>query len=218
VTDHKIFRELSSFWEADFLRDMDQLNVRRPDALTRVSEYVPKIVDYTQKIIANGFGCAARPRLAASSLTRPARRRRYESGGSVYFDVKAFDGVEKHHYAKLDPRAAFNVQLVEEGEGAISVGLSEKKEPWDFALWKASRPGEPVWPSPWSNVRCAAPRAARPSDRVARAAPAGTLSAPSWPGPVAISGRGTREGGGKGGARAGADGRAGPQRPLWRQP
>lgn len=42
---------------------------------------------------------------------------------------------------------------MEEGEGAISIGLSEKKASWDFALWKASRPGEPVWPSPWSNGR-----------------------------------------------------------------
>ena len=103
----------------------------------------------------------------------------YESGGSVYFDARLFDEHKDHHYAKLEPRSAFNVQLVEEGEGsssrqrgappmrrsqstmdrgrattgAISLGLSEKRAPWDFALWKASRPGEPAWDSPWGKGR-----------------------------------------------------------------
>lgn len=55
VTDHKLFRDLSSFWEADFMGDMETLNVHKPDALTRVSEYVPQIVDYIKVIIDNGY-------------------------------------------------------------------------------------------------------------------------------------------------------------------
>ena len=134
VTDHSIFRKLSAYWEEDFLKDMDDLNVRRPDILTRVSEYIPEIVTYTEQIIKNGFGCAAffslacrRPSVRRPSLTdvaiaiarfqAPPRRDRYESSGSVYFDARKFDDHPDHHYAKLEPRSAFNVQLVEEGEG-----------------------------------------------------------------------------------------------------
>jgi len=55
ITDHKIFSALSSFWEASFSSDMDKLGVLRPDVITRVSEFVPACVAYTQKIIDNGY-------------------------------------------------------------------------------------------------------------------------------------------------------------------
>jgi cysteinyl-tRNA synthetase len=46
-----------------------------------------------------------------------------------------------------------DVALFEEGEGALSIGRQDKKSPRDFALWKASKPGEPKWSSPWGEVR-----------------------------------------------------------------
>ncbi|KAJ3078979.1 hypothetical protein HK102_004106, partial [Quaeritorhiza haematococci] len=55
VTDPKLFREFAAYWEDEYFKDMDALNIRRPDILTRVSEYVPEIIAYVQKIIDNGF-------------------------------------------------------------------------------------------------------------------------------------------------------------------
>ena len=68
-----------------------------PDVLTRVSEYVPEVVVYVQKIIDNGYA--------------------YESNGSVYFDVPKFSSSPEHHYAKLVPEAVGDLQALAEGEG-----------------------------------------------------------------------------------------------------
>ncbi len=133
VTDQRIFRELAAFWERDFLEDMQVLNVLPADYMTRVSEYVPEIISYVEKIIENGFA--------------------YASEGSVYFDVAAFERDSTHSYAKLCPWSAGNAKFFEEGEGALGVKLAGKRDPRDFALWKCSKPGEPFWPSPWSNGR-----------------------------------------------------------------
>ncbi|KAI9183894.1 cysteinyl-tRNA synthetase [Blastocladiella emersonii ATCC 22665] len=134
VTDHHIFRELAAFWEADFLQDMDALGVRPADVLTRVSEYVPEIVSYVERIIANGYA--------------------YEADGSVYFDTRAFHAKPHHHYAKLEPWSANSEALMAEGEGDLSTNLTrQKRSPADFALWKASKPGEPAWDSPWGAGR-----------------------------------------------------------------
>jgi cysteinyl-tRNA synthetase len=132
VTDPKIYRDFAAFWENDFFKDMDKINVRRPDVLTRVSEYVPEIVSYVEKIIANGYG--------------------YEIDGSVYFDTAKFHNTEGHDYAKLEPWSAGNLKLVQEGEGDLSSSTTTKKSPSDFALWKGSKPGEPFWDSPWGKV------------------------------------------------------------------
>lgn len=133
VTDQKIFRDLAAYWEADFMEDMESLNVLPADYLTRVSEYVPEIVAYVEKIIANGFA--------------------YESEGSVYFDVAAFERDPDHQYAKLCPWSAGNSKFFEEGEGSLGVKLTGKRDGRDFALWKCSKPGEPFWSSPWGPGR-----------------------------------------------------------------
>ncbi|CAI2177222.1 4473_t:CDS:10 [Funneliformis geosporum] len=133
VTDQKVFRDLAAYWEQDFMKDMELLNVRPCDILTRVSEYVPEIVTYVQKIIENGYG--------------------YVVDGSVYFDTKEFDAKKGHHYAKLQPWSAGNEGLIEEGEGSLGSKLLGKKNKCDFALWKKSKPGEPSWKSPWGPGR-----------------------------------------------------------------
>jgi cysteinyl-tRNA synthetase len=66
----------------------------------------------------------------------------YESAGSVYFRVKTFP-----NYGKLSH------QDVEEIKSSGGVEEAEKEDPLDFALWKAARPGEPSWPSPWGGGR-----------------------------------------------------------------
>lgn len=132
MSDHTIFRSLAAYWEDRFFQDMRRLRVRDPDTLTRVTEYVPEIVSFVEGIVKNGYG--------------------YEVEGSVYFDTLAFDRADNHSYAKLEPWSKGNSELLEEGEGALSVATG-RRSPADFALWKASKPGEPSWPSPWGPGR-----------------------------------------------------------------
>ncbi|KAM6502102.1 tRNA synthetases class I (C) catalytic domain containing protein [Amanita muscaria] len=132
VTDPNISRELAAYWESKFFHDMDRLRVRRPDVVTRVTEYVPEIVAFVEGIIKNGYA--------------------YDAEGSVYFDTLAFDGAEGHHYAKLEPWSKGNRELLDEGEGALGTRIGRRAAS-DFALWKASKPGEPSWPSPWGSGR-----------------------------------------------------------------
>ncbi|KAF7985093.1 hypothetical protein HWV62_8979 [Athelia sp. TMB] len=132
VTDPLVFRSLAAYWEDQFFKDMARLRVRGPDTLTRVTEYVPEIVTFVEKIISNGYG--------------------YEHEGSVYFDTGAFDNADGHHYAKLEPWSKGNRELLEEGEGSLAA-KSGRRSASDFALWKASKEGEPSWPSPWGPGR-----------------------------------------------------------------
>ncbi|KAJ2701179.1 cysteinyl-tRNA synthetase [Coemansia sp. IMI 209128] len=129
VKDHRIFRDLAAHWEKDFFEDMDSMQVRRPNIITRVSEFVPEIIAFVQRIIDNGYA--------------------YECEGSVFFDVDAFDGKNGHFYAKLKPTAKGNQALLAEGEGVLSQTKFNRRNKYDFALWKKSKAGEPEWPSPW---------------------------------------------------------------------
>lgn len=136
VTDNSIFRSLPRYWEEEFYKDMQALNVLPADVVTRVSEYIPEIIEYIEKIIKNGMA--------------------YESHGSIYFDTVTFDQCPNHHYAKLVPEAFGDTTALNEGEGDLSISedrVKHKKSPNDFALWKASKPGEPSWDSPWGKGR-----------------------------------------------------------------
>ncbi|CAH0397272.1 unnamed protein product [Chilo suppressalis] len=133
VTDNAIFTSLPRYWENEFHKDMKALNVLPPDVLTRVSEYVPQIIKFIEKIIDNGLA--------------------YESNGSVYFNVCEFDNRENHHYARLVPEAYGDTKSLQEGEGDLTDDTAEKRSPNDFALWKRSKAGEPSWDSPWGAGR-----------------------------------------------------------------
>ncbi|GMH38778.1 hypothetical protein BSKO_06662 [Bryopsis sp. KO-2023] len=130
VTDQSIFREHAAKYEAEFMEDLATLGCREPDAFTRVSEYMDEIVEYVKGIVDGGFA--------------------YESNGSVYFDNQEFRR-SGHTYGKLNPWAVGSATLAAEGEANFET--SEKRHPSDFALWKASKPGEPFWDSPWGEGR-----------------------------------------------------------------
>lgn len=128
------FSDISRKYETDFLNDMKNLHCELPDVITRVSEFVPEIVRYIEKIISNGYA--------------------YESNGSVYFDVAKFNDGDKHKYAKLEPTSATDPIKLKEGEGVLTdIETSDKKNKFDFALWKKSKENEPEWNSPWGMGR-----------------------------------------------------------------
>eukprot|EP01059_Diplonema_ambulator_P032735 TRINITY_DN6561_c0_g1_i1.p1 TRINITY_DN6561_c0_g1~~TRINITY_DN6561_c0_g1_i1.p1 ORF type:complete len:675 (+),score=123.82 TRINITY_DN6561_c0_g1_i1:242-2026(+) len=121
--------------ESQFFRDMARLGIKPPTVITRVTEYIPNIISFVEKIIENGFA--------------------YESTGNVYFDIPAF--MEKHTYAKLMPCSADDEgALTGNCEGILQcneVAKKEKRHPKDFILWKKSKEGEPKWLSPWGYGR-----------------------------------------------------------------
>ena len=131
----KNFADISRKMETEFFKDCEALNIRLPAVITRVTEYVPEIVTFIQKIIDNGYA--------------------YESNGSVYFNVVKYGNAENHSYAKLEPTNVGNMELLAEGEGALTAegAKTDKKSERDFALWKKSKEGEPFWDSPWGTGR-----------------------------------------------------------------
>ena len=104
--------------------DMDALGNLRPDAAPRVSEHVPGIVAMIETLVARGFAYAA-------------------GNGDVYFAVRKFPEYGRLARRNLDD--LLSGARVEPGEA--------KRDPLDFALWKAAKPGEPAWDSPWGRGR-----------------------------------------------------------------
>lgn len=113
TSDQSIFTDLTRSMEKAFNDDMEALNVLPPDAVTRVTEYVPQIVSFVERIIEKGFA--------------------YEANGSVYFDIAAFEKAG-NTYARLRPESKNDKDLQDEGEGSLSKNLEGKKRPGDFAL------------------------------------------------------------------------------------
>lgn len=103
----------------EFQEDVRQLGCLRPTVEPRATEHIPEMIALIQKLIERGLA--------------------YVSDGDVYFCVEKFPG-----YGKLSKRR------LEEMQAGARVEVGERKRhPMDFALWKASKPGEPKWESPW---------------------------------------------------------------------
>lgn len=108
---------------AQYFTDMDRLNIRRADLYPRATEEIPKIIEVIQGLVGKGHA--------------------YEAKGDVYFRVRSASDYGKLSHQSLDSLQA----------GArIEVG-GDKEHPLDFALWKAAKPGEPWWESPWGKGR-----------------------------------------------------------------
>ena len=116
-------QEVAERYIAEFYRDMDALQVARADAEPRVTEYIAEIIDFVALLIERG--------------------KAYCVDGDVYFAVASFEG-----YGKLSGR-----KLEEMMAGARVEVDENKRHPFDFALWKSAKPGEPFWESPWGRGR-----------------------------------------------------------------
>jgi cysteinyl-tRNA synthetase len=118
-------QELAETYIKACAEDMAKLNILPADRYPRATEYVPAMIRFIQELEAQGYA--------------------YASGGDVYYAVQKFP-----EYGKLSHRQLSNMQAgasgrVEEGE--------QKRYPLDFALWKAAKPKEPYWESPWGRGR-----------------------------------------------------------------
>ncbi|QVM11476.1 hypothetical protein D8B26_006124 [Coccidioides posadasii str. Silveira] len=145
--DYSIFTQLSQRFEDRFMEDARVLNILDADEVTRVTEFIPEIVSFVEQIVQHGFAYAT-------------------ADGSVYFDIAAFEAAG-NQYARLEPWNRNDTALQADGEGALINKTVEKRSKADFALWKASKAGEPSWPSPWGlgrpgwHIECSAMASAR---------------------------------------------------------
>lgn len=108
---------------ADWHNDTQEMNVTPATIYPRATTEIPSIVEMIEGLIANGFA--------------------YEVDGDVYYRVREFKDYGKLSHRNLDDLLS-----------GARIEVDERKEdPLDFALWKAAKPGEPTWPSPWSAGR-----------------------------------------------------------------
>jgi cysteinyl-tRNA synthetase len=103
--------------------DMEALNIMPPDVEPRATEVIPDMIEVVKGLVDKGYA--------------------YPAGGSVYFRVRNVPD-----YGKLSHRSPEDMMAA---EGAV--GGEEKEHPMDFVLWKAAKPGEPAWDSPWGQGR-----------------------------------------------------------------
>jgi len=115
--------EIAKRYTEEYYRDMDRLGVSRADIEPKAAEHVNEMIDIVKGLIDKGYA--------------------YNVNGNVYFEISRFQD-----YGKLSKRN------LEEMIAGARVDVDErKKSPLDFALWKASREGEPSWESPWGQGR-----------------------------------------------------------------
>ena len=115
--------ELSARYIEEYFRDMDAIRVKRADFYPKASETIGDMIKVISGLIEKGYA--------------------YESGGNVYFSVEKVENYGKLSGQSLDDMVA----------GARIEPDENKRNPMDFALWKAAKPGEVSWPSPWGEGR-----------------------------------------------------------------
>lgn len=107
----------------EYFKDMDALGIARADVYPRVTDHIPDIIDMVKRLIDTGHG--------------------YVVDGDVYYWVESLP-----EYGKLSGRS------LEDLKAGARIDVDERKRhPMDFALWKASKEGEPAWDSPWGPGR-----------------------------------------------------------------
>ncbi len=120
---HELWSELSERFIKEHDADMDSLYIKRPTYTPMATKYIEKMIDYCERLIEKGNA--------------------YAVDGDVYFRVNSFK-----EYGRLSGRN------LEDMIAGARVDVNDKKEnPLDFALWKAAKPDEPSWKSPWGKGR-----------------------------------------------------------------
>jgi cysteinyl-tRNA synthetase len=119
----KTSSEIARRYIEEYFKDADGLNIRRADLYPRATENISGMIELIQRLIEKGHA--------------------YAAGGDVFFRTRSFP-----EYGKLSR------QPIDDLESGARIDVDERKEdPLDFALWKAAKPGEPSWPSPWGEGR-----------------------------------------------------------------
>ncbi len=118
------WKDISNKYIDGYFEVMDKLHVQHADVYPRVSGTIKEIIEMVQGLVNDGYAYVV-------------------DGGDVYFSVEKFP-----EYGKLSGRKLEDMQA-----GARVQINSQKRHPMDFALWKAAKPGEPFWESPWGQGR-----------------------------------------------------------------
>ena len=112
-------KEIGDKYICEYYKDADGLNIKRATTNPRATEYISEIIEFVSGLIEKGYA--------------------YEVNGDVYFRTKKFEG-----YGQLIG------QNLDDLQAGARINVDERKEdPMDFAIWKAQKPGEPAWESPW---------------------------------------------------------------------
>ena len=117
-------RDFTTRYAELFFRDIDRLGVQRVEHYPRATDHIEPMREITAKLL--------------------EKRHAYESEGSVYFRISTFPD-----YGKL---SGIDLSQARRGE-RVADDEYEKEDVKDFVLWKAEKPGEPAWPSPWGRGR-----------------------------------------------------------------
>jgi cysteinyl-tRNA synthetase len=117
---------LAEEYERAWFEQMDRLGVRRPDVVPHATGYIEQMQALIGQLVDAGIAYAI-------------------DGHGVYFAVEQFPGYGALPHRSLDE--------LKESAGARVAVDEEKRSPLDFALWKAAKPGEPAWESPWGQGR-----------------------------------------------------------------
>ena len=116
-------KELGDRYISEYYEDADNLLIKRATVNPRATEFLKPIIEFVEELINKGFA--------------------YEVNGDVYFSTKKFE-----EYGKLSG------QNLDDLQAGARINIDERKnDPMDFAVWKAQKPGEPAWESPWGMGR-----------------------------------------------------------------
>ena len=116
-------KEVGDKYIEEYYKDADGLKLKRATVNPRATEYMDEIIEFVEALIEKGYA--------------------YEVDGDVYFSTKKFN-----EYGKLSG------QNLDDLQAGARINVDERKnDPMDFAIWKAQKPGEPAWKSPWGMGR-----------------------------------------------------------------
>ncbi len=118
--------EIAERFTTLFFEHIKLLGVREADEHPRATKFIGPMIRLVKTLIDKGHAYAS-------------------EDGSVWFDVRSFEG-----YGKLSRK---NIDDMRQGERVDETQQKLKRSPLDFCLWKASKPGEPAWKSPWGEGR-----------------------------------------------------------------